>query len=37
MFREGFIPSELRRKVINDLRLREKNHRLSKIQSYLMI
>ena len=28
---ERFIPSELKRKVINDLRLREENHWLSKI------
>ena len=33
---ERFIPSELKRKVINDLRLREENHSLSKIQNYLI-
>ena len=37
VLKERFIPSELKRKVINDLRLREENHLLSKIQNYLMI
>ena len=31
MFGEGFIPSQLKRKVINDLRLREENQWLLKI------